>query len=234
MHTITKASRLRSFSWIAFSLLLAFLAQSCSPYDTTAVTPFGKKANVPLPDGSFIDLNAGSTLRYNASDFTEKRIVELEGEAYFLVKRGGGFLCKTPYGLVRVIGTSFNVYARPDGFSVSCYLGKVEVRHQGDIMELQLNEKAIWQEDHFEKVPEYAERPAWIKGETIFKAAAYTSVLSALERQFNLEVNAEITGNPPFTGSFPHDDLQQAMDNIVDPFGYRYAQNGRQMRIWEP
>lgn len=215
-------------------LLLALFAQSCSPYDTKEVAPFGGRANISLPDGSFVELNAGSSLRYDADDFKEKRIVALEGEGHFSVRRGDGFLCETKYGLVRVLGTSFNVYARPDRFEVSCYLGKVEVRHQGEIMELNLNEKAIWQEDHFEKVPEYSERPRWVTGESVFKEAPYSSVLDELERQYNLEVKTEITGDPPFTGSFPHGNLQEAMDNIVDPFGYRYEQKGQEIRIWEP
>jgi len=214
--------------------MVALFAQSCSPYDTKEVTSFGDKANIQLPDGSFVGLNAGSTLRYNAADFKEKRIVALEGEGHFTVRRGGGFLCETDYGLVRVLGTQFNVYTRPDGFEVSCYLGKVEVRNQGEIIELNMNEKAIWQEDHFEKIPEYSEKPRWVIGESVFQEARYSSVLDELERQYNLEVKTEITGNPPFTGSFPHDNLQEAMDKVVDPYGYRYEQKEQEIRIWEP
>lgn len=220
---------------ISLSLfLVAFFALSCSPYDTREVTVAGEKENIPLPDGSYVELNASSTLRYNAADFKEKRIVDLSGEGHFIVKRGGGFLCKTKYGLVRVIGTNFNVYARSDGFEVSCYLGKVEVRHQGEIMALEMNEQAVWQEDHFEKLPDYKDRPSWLYGETVYIDGLYSSVLAELERQFNIQVKTEITGDPRFTGSFPHESLQEAMDNIVEPFGYRYEQKGREMRIWEP
>lgn len=220
---------------ISFSLLLiSFVIQGCSPYDTTVKNQKGKKQNISLPDGSFAELNAGSILQYNDSDFREKRIVELEGEALFFIRRGAGFLCKTKYGLVRVLGTNFNVYAREDGFEVSCYIGKVEVRREDQILALNQGEKAIWRDDHFEKSTEYEERPRWTTGESVFLKAPYTSVLAELERQYNLEVVTDITGNPPFTGSFPHHNLQEAMDNIVDPYGYRYEQKGREMRVWEP
>jgi ferric-dicitrate binding protein FerR (iron transport regulator) len=214
--------------------IVVLFAQSCSPYDTREVTAAGEKENIPLPDGSFVDLNAGSTLRYNAADFKEKRIVDLAGEAHFIVRRGGGFLCQTKYGLVRVIGTNFNVYARPDGFAVSCYLGKVEVRYKGEIMALEMNERAVWRKDHFEKMPDYGDRPRWLYGESVYEEALYSSVLAELERQFGIQVKTEITGDPRFTGSFPHVSLQEAMDNIVEPYGYRYEQKGQEMRIWEP
>lgn len=217
-------------------LLLLFLVflYSCSPYNTMEKALPGEKKAVNLPDQSSVQLNAGSSLQFNSNTFADKRIVQLDGEAMFYVRRGSAFLVKTDYAIIRSFAHNFNVYARPDGFEVTCYIGKVEVIKDKEILELNMNEKATWTGDHFEKTVDPSDSPRWINNETVFIKKPYSSVIAELERQFNLKVDLDITGNPPFSGSFPHRSLQQAMDNIVDPFGYRYEQNGNQMRIWEP
>lgn len=216
-------------------LLVAIFAQSCSPYDTEVVTPNKEQKNIPLPDGSFVLTNAGTKVYYNADNFQQERVVELEGEAKFFVRRrDNGFLCKTKYGLIYVLGTQFNVYARPDGFAVSCYSGKVEVRHKDQRIQLGRNEKVVLEAGELVQMVENYGEPHWVNKQSAYQEAPFRSVIAELERQYDIAVKLDITGNPPFTGGFPHYNLQQAMDNIVAPYGYNYEQQGREMRIWEP
>ncbi len=96
----------------------------------------GDIAGVTLPDGSSIELNSGTTLRYRrnfgALPFTEPaaRFVELDGEAYFDVeKTGTPFTIQTFNASVGVLGTTFNVRARLEDNATEVILasGRVEV-----------------------------------------------------------------------------------------------------------
>lgn len=92
--------------------------------------PYGAEYNLVLPDGSKIYLNAGSSLRYPDQFTTDKREVFLTGEAYFEVASDSlhPFIVHTPDVAIRVLGTSFNVNAYPDGKWIKTTLvtGRVE------------------------------------------------------------------------------------------------------------
>ncbi|GAB5555415.1 MAG: hypothetical protein Sapg2KO_50060 [Saprospiraceae bacterium] len=217
-------------------LLLSMLSFSMGWFSNQTVerTEIKEKRGFQLPDGSFIELNADSRVSFNEATFPEKKIIELEGEAFFVVKRGQPFLVKTDYGYVRSSGTQFGVYARPDGFDATCYLGKVEVIKTEETLVLGINEQAFWKDGQFNKQANYRERPDWIDGESVFNEAPFLQAIGELERQYGLKVVLDITGNPPFTGGIPHNEIQTAVDNLVEPYGYRYHQEGNTLRIWEP
>lgn len=217
-------------------LLLSMLSFSMGWFSNQTVerAEVKEKKGIQLPDGSFIQLNAGSSVSFNEATFPEKKIIELEGEALFVVKRGQTFLIKTDYGYVRSTGTQFGVYARPDGFEVACYLGKAEVIKNKETLVLSMNEQAVWKDGQFNKQSNYRERPDWTSGESIFVEEPFLKVIGELERQYGLKVVLDITGNPPFTGGIPHREIQIAVDNLVKPYGYNYEQNGRILKIWEP
>lgn len=102
-------------------------------------TPKGGQYQITLPDGSRVWLNAGSTLKYPMRFSAKERLVELEGEAYFEIrreisdmryeKRQGRqqsnampenlkshlpFRVMTQEQTVEVLGTQFNVSAYAD------------------------------------------------------------------------------------------------------------------------
>jgi transmembrane sensor len=79
---------------------------------TTIQAPLGSRANIVLPDGSDVWLNAGSILEYNTDFMSGDRQVKLTGEAFFEVKKGDHpFIVNTPEINIRVLGTSFNIKA---------------------------------------------------------------------------------------------------------------------------
>ncbi|NJK86715.1 MAG: FecR domain-containing protein [Bacteroidales bacterium] len=83
----------------------------------TAETQSGQKAKFVLPDNSVIWLNSDSRLLFPADYLTrKKRIVKLEGEAYFSVndQKGKTFSVKTRDYDVTVKGTEFNIMAYND------------------------------------------------------------------------------------------------------------------------
>ncbi len=88
--------------------------QKTTPYKeelTTVYTPKGSRTHVVLPDSSEAWLNAGTTLKYNASFSPKSRKVYLDGEAYFHVTEDQKriFEVATSDVTVRVYGTTFNI-----------------------------------------------------------------------------------------------------------------------------
>jgi transmembrane sensor len=86
---------------------------------------------VTLPDGTVVTLNHNSTLRY-PKQFTGKlRKVTIEGEAFFEVKPDASrpFVISAGNARIRVLGTSFNVCARPGDKTVEVTVetGKVQI-----------------------------------------------------------------------------------------------------------
>ncbi len=88
------------------------------PVDVTA--PAGATVAHTLPDGSTVELNGDTRLTYPRTLAAipmledEKRIVRLQGEAYFDVESGERpFIVRTPSMQVEVLGTAFSVRSRP-------------------------------------------------------------------------------------------------------------------------
>jgi ferric-dicitrate binding protein FerR (iron transport regulator) len=105
------------------------IASVTEPVPQDYVTGKGRRATVPLADGTVVFLNAASTLRV-APDFgrTERR-VELEGEAYFAVAAdiGRPFRVVTGSTVTEVRGTEFGVRYRRNTLNVVVSRGSVRV-----------------------------------------------------------------------------------------------------------
>lgn len=97
----------------------------------TIFAPSGQKSQLVLPDGTQVWLNSGSKLTYNSRYALSDRVVRLEGEAYFDVKKNKEipFIVKTDAVDVQVHGTAFNVnaYADERNISVALVNGKVSL-----------------------------------------------------------------------------------------------------------
>jgi transmembrane sensor len=124
--------------WAVPALLVALVATGTWAWrqPVTAVAAAGEQVAVRLPDGSTATLNSGSRLRYarrfEAWPFVEAavRVVRLEGEAFFEVAHTGRpFVVETPEARVEVLGTTFDVRARPEagGTRVTLASGRVRV-----------------------------------------------------------------------------------------------------------
>jgi transmembrane sensor len=91
-------------------------------------TQVGEQRNVPLSDGSLVELNTDSRIDVRMNQ--QQREIVLHGEAIFKVahETTRPFLVHTEYATVRAVGTQFNVYGHPNGSTTIAVLeGKVEV-----------------------------------------------------------------------------------------------------------
>lgn len=121
----------------AVLLLVAGAGWYLLPRKETAGTPNtistrrGSKSRIQLPDGTVVMLNSDSRIAYNADAFSENRLLQLSGEAFFDVAPDAQhpFVIQTSSISIRVLGTAFNVraYANEKTVQTSLIRGAVEV-----------------------------------------------------------------------------------------------------------
>lgn len=96
------------------------------------IVPPGQRVQLVLEDGTRVWLNSKSKLTYPASFGNDTREVTLDGEGFFEVTRNEEkpFIVKTHKYDVKVLGTTFNVYAyntKSSSFETSLLHGSVDV-----------------------------------------------------------------------------------------------------------
>jgi ferric-dicitrate binding protein FerR (iron transport regulator) len=125
---------------VAALLLVGAVWWWAQPVDVTAVP--GTTVTRTLPDGSTVELHGDTRLTYPRTLETvsvleaERRVVRLEGEAYFEVESGTRpFIVQTPSMRVEVMGTAFTVRSRPgeaDDAHVALAEGRLRVTTRAD------------------------------------------------------------------------------------------------------
>lgn len=165
----------------------------------TCIAPLGGKAEVVLPDGSRVWLNAGSDLRYPASFGVDSRMVELNGEAYFEVAKHAGskFTVNTKGYDVIVHGTKFNISAYDDDASVTTTLleGSVQVSLDNERVMMVPGEKVTLNQVSGELVKTKASTKAnaWIHGNTEYESITLANLVKVLSRRFNMNITVQST-----------------------------------------
>ncbi len=112
-----------------------------------------------LPDGTIVALNKSSVITYPKKFKKKSRRVLLTGEAYFKVQRNEQkpFIIEIENVEIEVLGTSFNVNARPDNPTVEVIVndGKVALRSEtGKEVILLKGERGIFSKETGELVKE--------------------------------------------------------------------------------
>ncbi len=124
-----KIISLQWFRYAAAALVLIFAGAFifAFSYTNSIKTMAGSHEKVLLPDKSVVTINAESSISYKPLWWYISRDVNFYGEAFFEVKKGSAFTVNSEKGSAEVLGTSFNVYSRPDAYRVYCKTGKVQV-----------------------------------------------------------------------------------------------------------
>ena len=216
----------RNFLKIASILLLGFAVYFLFFFNrtTTVETLVSQRTVFELPDASVVSLNAGSKLAYNKRKWHTKRMVKLDGEAFFKVKKGSTFDVVSSNGVVQVVGTQFNVKNRDDYFEVVCYEGVVKVVTANNEYNLPKG-KTLQYIDGVTKLDSTVlKQPDWLGNESTFKSVPLKMVVSELERQYGIKVKSEnIDLDRLFSGGFVNNNLEQALISITVPFNLNYS-----------
>ncbi|AUP79409.1 FecR family protein [Flavivirga eckloniae] len=189
-------------------------------------TGFGEQLAITLPDNSKVQLNANSQVDFNSKLWSNNREVKLVGEAFFDVEKGSTFKVCTDIGVVEVLGTEFNVIARPNFFEIQCYEGRVKVKG------IDVNEAAVLTEGKAFRIvngtiEEWTfsnKNASWLLGESTFTNTPLFQVIKTFENQFNVTFNAsKIDINQKFTGGFTHKNLKLALTTVFETMNISYV-----------
>lgn len=209
---------------IAACLLISFGLYQLYFLSNEVETGFGATKTIVLKDDSKVTLNAKSKVCYS-NWFQYNRSIELDGEAFFEVEKGGSFCVNTALGTVEVMGTKFNVTALEGYFEVVCYEGKVRVEADKKSIILTQGERVRVYNKTFENwVDVTSAKPLWMSGETDLNKVPMKYVFAKFEDQFDVEVSfpkniEDIT----FTGSFDNRNMETALQSICIPLHLTYS-----------
>ncbi|MBC8767709.1 FecR domain-containing protein [Arenibacter sp. BSSL-BM3] len=188
--------------------------------------PFGKRFEIELSDGTVVQLNAGTKLKYPVA-FTDpnSRDVYLEGEAFFSVQKNPDhpFIVHTKKMNVRVLGTKFNVssYENEDTTSTVLLEGSVKVLRPNENNNLEdgtiisPNQQAAIQygELSVEKV-DVEKYIAWTQGVLYFANDRFADIVKELERHYNIKIlnNFQELNSVRYTGTFKLKTISQVLE----------------------
>ncbi|MCG6189573.1 FecR family protein [Maribellus maritimus] len=200
------------------------------------IAPIGSRTVVQLSDGTEVNLNYGSKIKYPRNFNGERREIVLSGEAFFDVahNKEKPFVVKTGQLQVKVLGTEFNINAYPDDDFISTTLvkGKVAVekvvgREQveqiklmkpGENMTYNKNSETVT--SHEGSIDKYI---AWKDGKLIFDDEPITKVAEKLGRMFNVEIEvANDVKDLSYTVTFFNDPLYLILDLMTETTPIKY------------
>ena len=191
-------------------------------YDTLP----GEQLTVSLPDGTQVHLNADTQIKRSRFFWSmDKKVDLVRGEAFFEVVRGDGFEVSTPQGIVRVLGTRFNIKNRGGSFEVACYQGKIEfvAEDTGVGTQLGAGQKLKEVNGSFEAGTLERDLPPWTRGESVFENIPLSVVLLELEAQYGISFQSNgLATDEKYTGGFVHGNLDRALTTVLLPMGIQY------------
>jgi ferric-dicitrate binding protein FerR (iron transport regulator) len=157
------------------------------------IIPRGGEFSVVLGDGTKINLNSRTEVRYPVHFSPASREVYLEGEAYFEVAKDGRPFVVHAGGLdVRVLGTGFNVNTQTIGTVKTVLVtGSVEITSGEETVRLTPNQLAIYRssDEHFSvQRVDVTPHVAWKDHNFVFDKERLEDIMETLSLWYDMEV----------------------------------------------
>jgi ferric-dicitrate binding protein FerR (iron transport regulator) len=197
---------------------------------------------VTLPDGSLVQLNAGSNLEYHFDKLSKTRSVDFSGEAFFEVaKSKQPFIITTPDGLkVKVLGTKFNLSAYPEDRSVQTTLveGKVELStNQNTVLVLNPGQIASFQKqsNQLDYVQgEVAHQLGWTQNKLYMDNMSLQDVCIRLERWYDVDITLSeksLGEKIHYTGVLREQTVSDVLNALCRLSSISYEMKGKDIQI---
>lgn len=201
------------------------------------VVAHSQMQTVNLPDGTDVAVNGGSSLTYPKEFKGKMRTVELDGEAFFNVRRDESrpFIIKTKKVSIQVLGTSFNVKAySPDQTAiVTVATGKVQVTvNEGEeTVILTAGESVIYNATSAQlekQVNTNQNYQSWKTKEIVFdENTALTDVFSTIEEVYQIHIqisDSTLIQDEVLKATFSQYTLEHILNTVCTSFGLQYRE----------
>ncbi len=213
---------------LIISLFTGVLYKWMQPSADWVILSSGNRVKeIRLPDSTIVTLAPASSIRYEANTFPGKRDVEMQGKAFFQVKRNPQFpfSVKNDRAIVKVLGTKFqlahtdsatSVWVQSGKVSFSCSEGRESlVLTQG--MSAILASHSLIPERIEQKMPNIT---AWQSGYFVYDNTPLEIVLRELSHYYEVKLSAT-EKSKSLTGRFPTDNLDEIIEIIESTLGIK-------------
>lgn len=201
--------KLAALAAVFAALSYFFISKFNSKTEVLYANSFGTEM---LENGAEVSLNEGSSYSFNA----ENNTLSLKGEAHFNVSpQKEAFKVQTQHGIVKVLGTSFNINTTEKATTIFMHHGVVEYSTptetkkliKGDF--LQHDTEITMNQDRNPELVSY-----WLNQELNYKNVPLSNVLADLNRLYDKSFSAEVENADEIliTSSFKGNSLEEIIE----------------------
>jgi len=207
-------------------------------------TARGQRVELSFSDGSRVLLGVDSRLRVPGDYGVRERVVELEGQAYFVVRHDARrpFRVRTRRGTTEDLGTAFDVraYNEEEYLQVVVAAGRVALRgaRGADSVALTLRPRDRAVIDARGNAMTTSGVPlrqylAWTRGALVFNDAPLLSVIAQLDRWYDLDIETgdRSLGDERLTISFTTQSADEALTALAKVLDARVTRAERLVRL---
>lgn len=246
--------RMQSFGYTAMGMvasLLLFLGLniftnifSSNEIALVVSTNYGNRSQTTLPDGTVVELNAGSSLSYHFNSRKKIREVQFRGEGYFEVAKCQiPFVVNTKEGLdIKVLGTKFNLTTYAEGNCIVTTLveGSVEVKSPNNkIMILKPGQTASYDKTGRKLISvdaNVSNMLGWRNNKLYMDNMSLQEVAKKLERWYDVIIefeNPEMGAKFHYTGVLQEETVYDVMNALSRLSNIKYKSTGKKFMLSE-
>ncbi|TWV95102.1 FecR family protein [Chitinophaga pinensis] len=203
----------------------------------------GELRTIRLPDGSDLTLFPGSVVSYNNEYNKTARAIKLKGRAYFNVATIAGkpFSVSAGNYTTQVLGTSFEIFERPQRQELSVILvsGKVRLLNaqQQPLSELRPDQQMTIRTDNarFNILPVAAQSMvSWTTGKLSYDQATLADVCRELEKWYGVNITIQRTAleKKRITADFERLSLPAVMHILSETAGFNYNEKDNNIAVY--
>jgi len=234
----------RKLRWLAAAAVLIIMIGGAALYRNlinrealqTYNTQNAQRLRVSLPDGSQVELNAGSEIKFSKSFADSIRVVAFAGQGYFEINPDRRpFIVQTENAQVRVLGTKFDLKARHRKTQLIVKEGMVALQSTAPAAEsgviLRANEMSLCFDNLPPQKPERVNAEywlGWLRNKFVFDKMPLHEVAEELQRFYDFEIrlaDPEL-GKLALTGEFQQEPLEEILSAICLALNLEYRIEG--------
>lgn len=198
----------------------------------------GKRFKMQLSDGTKVWLNSESEITFPNRFEGANRMVSVKGELLFEVTedKSRPFIVNTGYGVVRVLGTAFNVHCYDNETPMFTLVrGKIRYSLGNRSVDLKPGQQCRVNDDGLTVVNvDTYEYTAWVDEVITFKNKRLEELMNVLGRLYDVEIVYEAPSlkEIPFTGAFrQYEQLDEILRMIEESGLIHIDREGRKLII---